>query len=158
MAWKARICFIAKCNVLGQGVSVMSATLADPVRMIQMGAPRLIESDQELEVHTRALFELTAKTDPSADEIDAINLLSTLVQHYEAERFPVPDVPAADMLRYLMELKGLTQADLVPVLGSQPLVSLLLSGARNLTVQHIAALSDLFQVSPSVFFPAQKTT
>jgi HTH-type transcriptional regulator / antitoxin HigA len=133
----------------------MSVTLADPVRMIQMGAPRLIESDQELDVYTRALFDLTAKEDPTGDEIDAINLLSTLVQRYEAERFPIPDIPPVEMLRYLMELKGMTQADLAPVLGSQPLVSLILGGARNLTVAHITALSKLFQVSPAVFFPAR---
>ena len=77
----------------------MSATLADPVRMIQMGAPHIISSDEELEAYTTALFDLTAKEDPTVDEIDAINLLSMLVERYEAERFPIPDVSAHDMLR-----------------------------------------------------------
>jgi HTH-type transcriptional regulator / antitoxin HigA len=133
----------------------MSVTLANPVHMLQLGAPRLIESDEELEIYTHALFELTSKDDPSADEIDAINLLSMLVERYEAERFPIPDLSALDMLRYLMEIKGIKQSDLVELLGSQSLVSMILSGDRNLTTQHITDLSRFFRVSPAVFFPSQ---
>jgi hypothetical protein len=37
-----------------------------------MGAPRLIESDVELDIYTKSLFDLTAKEDPTGDEIDVI--------------------------------------------------------------------------------------
>jgi HTH-type transcriptional regulator/antitoxin HigA len=67
----------------------MKKTLANPVKMIELGAPRLICSDAELEEYTEELFELTAKAKPSVSEIEAINLLSLLVQTYEAKRFPL---------------------------------------------------------------------
>jgi HTH-type transcriptional regulator/antitoxin HigA len=37
----------------------MSTILANPAKMIERGAPHLIHSDEELEVYTRALFQLT---------------------------------------------------------------------------------------------------
>jgi HTH-type transcriptional regulator/antitoxin HigA len=133
----------------------MSATLADPVRMIQMGAPRLIDTDEELAEYTRELFALIAKEEPTGDEIDAINLLSALIDRYQNRRFPVPDVSGLEMLRYLMELKGISQSDLIPLLGTQSLVSMIVGGTRKMTVAHIAALSRFFGVSPEVFFPAR---
>jgi HTH-type transcriptional regulator/antitoxin HigA len=136
----------------------MSATLADPVRMIQMGAPHLISSDEDLESYTNALFDLTAKEEPTVDEIEAINLLSMLVERYEAERFPIPDVSAHDMLRYLMDLKQVPPHDLIPLLGGEPTASMILNGTQTLTIGNVAALSSFFRVSPAVFIPAKASS
>jgi len=67
----------------------MTAKLANVVEMIRMGAPRVIHSDEELEAYTSALFELTSRSDPTADEERAIELLSVLIDRYESERYPV---------------------------------------------------------------------
>jgi HTH-type transcriptional regulator/antitoxin HigA len=66
----------------------MSRTLANPAEMIRGGAPRLIRNDAELAEYTQALFDLTAKPDPSPDEEEAIELMTLLVERYESERFP----------------------------------------------------------------------
>ena len=102
----------------------MSTGLADPVEMIRQGAPRLIHSDAELAVYTDALFDLTIKTNPTPEEEEAIELMTLLVERYEAERYPIPAV------------------------------SLVLSGKRQLNRDHIARLSRRFNVSPAVFFSA----
>ena len=70
----------------------MNVKLGNVVEMIRMGAPRVIHSDEELEAYTHALFELTAKSDPTSDEEHAIELLTVLVDQYESARFPVLDV------------------------------------------------------------------
>jgi HTH-type transcriptional regulator/antitoxin HigA len=129
----------------------MKKTLANPVKMIELGAPRLIRSDAELEGYTEALFELTALAKPSATEMDAINLLSLLVETYEARRFPIEASSPIEVLRFLMEQNGLQQRDLMEDLGSESNVSLILKGKRNLTVQHIQRLSRRFGVPVSVF-------
>ena len=49
-----------------------------------------------------------------------------------------------------MEEHGLKQADL-PEIGSQGIVSEVLSGKRELNVRQIRALAKRFHVSPAVF-------
>ena len=67
----------------------MTTVLADPAKMIAKGAPHVIHNDKELEAYTNALFELTAVENPGASEIDAIELLTLLVERYEEDRFPM---------------------------------------------------------------------
>ena len=133
----------------------MSGTLADPAEMIRQGAPRLIHDDEELTCYTEALFRLTAKERPTDHDEEAIALLSLLIGRYESERYPIPDAEPADLLRLLIESNGLSQRDLIDELGSETTVSLVLSGKRQLTRDHIARLSLRFHVAPSAFFPKQ---
>ena len=130
----------------------MSTALANPTEMIRQGAPRLIHSDEELAEYTDALFRLTAKRHPTREEEEAIELLTLLIERYEAERYPVPDADPVEVLRFLLHQNGLTQRDIAAELGSESTVSLVLSGKRRLNRNHIARLSRRFHVSPSVFF------
>jgi HTH-type transcriptional regulator/antitoxin HigA len=132
----------------------MSTVLANPVDMIRQGAPHIIHSDDELAEYTAALFDLTAKSDPMPEEEEAIELLTLLVDRYETQRYPLPDVEPAEMLRFLLDQNGLSQRDVAAELGSESTVSLVLSGRRPLNRDHIARLSERFHVSPAVFFPS----
>ena len=132
----------------------MSTALADPVEMIRNGAPRLIHSDEELEKYTQVLFELTGKARRTRYEAEAIALLTLLIDRYESERYPIPDASPAEVLRFLLAQNGLSQRDIAPELGGEATVSLVLSGKRPLTRDHITRLSRRFRVSPAVFFPA----
>jgi HTH-type transcriptional regulator / antitoxin HigA len=129
------------------------AVLANPADMIRQGAPHVIHSDEQLAEYTAVLFNLTAKSDPTRDEEEAIELLTLLIDRYETERYPLPDVEPAEMLRFLLDQNGLSQRDVAADLGSETTVSLVLSGARSMTRDHIARLSARFHVSPAVFFP-----
>jgi HTH-type transcriptional regulator / antitoxin HigA len=130
----------------------MSTTLADPAEMIHLGAPHLIHSDEELEGYTKALFRLTAKEETTPDEDEAIELLTLLIERYEADRYPVPAADPVTVLRYLMERRGLNQKDLIPEFGVESTISLVLSGKRQMNKDHIERLSHRFNVSPAVFF------
>ena len=130
----------------------MSTVLANPAEMIKQGAPHVIHSDEELAEYTKALFELTAKADPTPEQEEAIQLLTLLIEHYESEHYPVPDADPVDVLRFLLDQNGLSQRDIVAELGSESTVSLVLSGKRRLNRDHIERLSRRFHVSPSVFF------
>ena len=63
----------------------MSTVLANPAEMIAHGAPRVIHNDAELEMYTDALFRLTALESPSGSEVEAIELLTLLVELFVAE-------------------------------------------------------------------------
>lgn len=64
----------------------------------------------------------------------------------------VAKLGGVDVLRLLMEQHGLGVVDL-PEIGNKSLVSKILNGGgRNLTRDHIAALSKRFSVSPAFSF------
>lgn len=130
----------------------MSTALQNPAEMIRRGAPHVIHSDAELAEYTKTLLELTAKPNPTQEEEEAIELLTLLIERYEAEHYPVPDADPMDVLRFLLHQNGLSQRDIAAELGSESTVSLVLSGKRRLNRDHIARLSQRFHVSPSVFF------
>ena len=121
--------------------------------MIAHGAPHVIHNDAELEVYTDALFQLTALERPSRSELEAIELLTLLVEHYESEHYPIPAADPASVVRFLIEQQNLTQRDLIPQFGSESAVSMFLSGHRNLTVEQVRKLSARFKLPADVFIP-----
>ncbi|OAI46488.1 hypothetical protein AYO45_01725 [Gammaproteobacteria bacterium SCGC AG-212-F23] len=80
-----------------------------------------------------------------------LNLVASNIAAYENQRYPTKKITAIDMLKFFMEEHGLGQEDL-PEIGSQSLVSKILSGERQLTLEHIRSLSKRFGVSPNIFF------
>lgn len=83
---------------------------------------------------------------------DLFMLAADVVEQYEKEKYPMPDVSGVPMLRFLMEQHGLKQGDLTSEIGSQGVVSEILAGKRELNRNHIAALSKRFSISPAAFF------
>lgn len=79
-----------------------------------------------------------------------LELVAKNIAEYESCHYPTPVTTPIEMLEFLMEQHGLEQKDL-PEIGSQSLVSKILSGERKLTVEHIKKLSKRFHVSPAVF-------
>ena len=76
--------------------------------------------------------------------------LGSLVETYESQN--VPDFPGdpGQILKSLMSEHGLKQTDMKEI-GSQGVVSEVLSGKRSLNSRQIKALSERFGVSPAVF-------
>jgi HTH-type transcriptional regulator / antitoxin HigA len=81
-----------------------------------------------------------------------LNLIASNVEAYENQHYPIKGLSAVDMVKFFMDEHGLRQDEL-PEIGSQSLMSKILSGERRLTLEHIRRLSKRFGVSPAVFFP-----
>ncbi len=79
-----------------------------------------------------------------------VTLLSDFIADYEDKQTPRPTITGRAMLAFLMEQHGLKQAALSEI-GSQGVVSELLSGKRELTTKHIKLLASRFNVPVSVF-------
>ena len=79
-----------------------------------------------------------------------LDTLGTLLEAYEEQHYAIPNATGAGVLEYLMEEHGLTQSQL-PEVGSQGVVSEVLSGKRELNVRQIRELSKRFKVSPAAF-------
>jgi len=130
----------------------MATVLANPAKMIERGAPHLIESEEQLAAYTKALFQLTREPRPTPAQVKAIELLTLLIERYEETRYILPTSSPADVLRFLLDRHGLRQRDLAAELGGESVVSEILSGKRRLNTAHIEQLSKRFRVSPAVFF------
>lgn len=100
-------------------------------------------------IRTRAEYDAALATveelldrDPASNTADAdrLELLTVLVQDYEARAVPAALPTPIDAIRFRMEEGGLTQKDLVPYIGSKSKVSEVLSGKRALTLTMIRAL------------------
>lgn len=81
---------------------------------------------------------------------ELLDTLGTLMHAYEEKHHKMPECSGAEMLRFFMDEHDLTQSDL-PEIGSQGVVSDILSGKRELNVRQIRALAKRFHVSPVVF-------
>lgn len=79
-----------------------------------------------------------------------VDIVGDLIEDYETEQHPLPETHGIDALKFLMEQHGLKQGDLEEI-GSQGVVSEILTGKRELNVRQIRALSERFGVSTATF-------
>ena len=79
-----------------------------------------------------------------------VDIVGDLIQDYETEQHPVPETKGIEALKFLMEQHGLKQGDLEEI-GSQGVVSEILTGKRELNVRQVRALSERFGVSTATF-------
>lgn len=136
----------------------MSTVLANPAEMIAHGAPRLIHNDTELIAYTDALFQLTALENPSPSQMEAIELLTLLVERYEQAHYAIPAADPVSVVRFLIEKQGLAQRDLIPQFGSESAVSMFLAGQRKLTLAQVRKLSARFKLPADVFIGELKVS
>lgn len=93
--------------------------------------------------------------DPGTTEAEELELLTLLVQDYEAKRFPVSLPDPVGAIYFRMEQQGLSQRDLIPFLGSRSKVSEVLSGKRSLTLSMIRALHSGLGIPAGVLVKEQ---
>ena len=82
---------------------------------------------------------------------DLLDVVSTLVEKYEDQKFPIGGARPRDVLKFLMQEHQLKQADLKKEIGSQGVVSEILAGDREINVRQARALAKRFGLSPAVF-------
>ena len=132
----------------------MAVTELSPIKygkLLATALPKVIETDEELEHFVEILEALdTSPRRLTREETAMQSLLEQLIQVYD-DKIELPDVPPLRMLQYLMEQRGLRQADLLPVFGSRSIASTVLNGKRDLSKTHIRRLAEFFHVSPEVF-------
>jgi HTH-type transcriptional regulator / antitoxin HigA len=76
--------------------------------------------------------------------------IGSLIETYESQHINEIEGNTVDALKALIKEHSLKQSDLFEI-GSQGVVSEILSGKRQLNVRQIKILSNRFKVSPAVF-------
>jgi HTH-type transcriptional regulator/antitoxin HigA len=90
-----------------------------------------------------ALAEAEALWDApeKSPEADRLEVLSLLIQNYEARHHPIPDPDPVAFLLHVMEARGLTRKDMEPYIGSRARVAEILNRVRPLSLDMIRHLS-----------------
>ena len=121
-------------------------------RVLAKVMPRVITTADE---HARMLAEAEKLMDKgdrrTAEEDMILNLIAELIKNYELRHHPLPDPRPHEMLSYLMEQRGLKQADLIPIFKSSGYASDVVNGKRGISKAHALDLAEFFSVSPSLF-------
>lgn len=110
------------------------------------------KNEADYDVLVTALDELLdlIGEDESNPLMSLVDILSDWIEAYDHEHRPMPLASGVDVLRAMMREHGLIQSDL-PGVGTQSVVSEVLSGKRKLNVRQIRWLAERFGVSVETF-------
>ncbi len=114
-----------------------------------LALPHKEEEYQQLVALLDEVIDIVGE-DESHPLASLMETLGTLVETYEMQTIPEISGNPIQTLQSLMEEYNLKQSDL-PEIGTQGVVSDILSGKRKLNVRQIKALSKRFNVSTAVF-------
>ena len=101
---------------------------------------KLIKSEADYDAALTAINGLMGAA-PDTPEGDELEVLVTLVEAYESERWTIEAPDPISAIEHVMEARGLRQKDLAALIGSQSRASEVLSRRRPLTLPMIRALS-----------------
>ena len=110
---------------------------------------RPIRTDEE---HAAALREIEGlmAAEAGTPDGDRLDLLATLVELYEASRWPIEPPDPIEAIRFMMEQKGLSRRDLEPAIGARNRVAEVLNRKRPLTLPMIRRLSGLLELPADI--------
>jgi HTH-type transcriptional regulator/antitoxin HigA len=95
------------------------------------------------------LLEITGD-DESNPLMSLVDIIGDWIEEWDHTHHPMAEASGVEVLGYLMREHGLTQSDL-PGVGTQSVVSEILSGKRQLNLRQIRWLAERFGVSVETF-------
>jgi HTH-type transcriptional regulator/antitoxin HigA len=122
-------------------------------QLLAEARPARIRSEKENERMLAEIERLMDKREGnlSPEEEALFDLVGFLVEDFESRTYPIPDAPPFEILQFLMEQRGLKQADLVPILGTRGHVSDIVNGKHGISKLHAKQMGEFFHVSAEVF-------
>jgi HTH-type transcriptional regulator/antitoxin HigA len=134
-------------------IATRSEKAKDPYFDLVLKFPlRPIRSDKELDAAVKMVDSLLDRKKLKPAEEDYLEVLGNLIEQYESEAHPIAPVSDVEMLRHLIEAKGVSQTEVSKATKiADSTISEVLKGKRSLNRNHIGKLARYFGVSPDVF-------
>ena len=112
----------------------------------------VIKSESQYNTYCKALEDLLESNENSNDSGDEIELLTLLIEKWDAEHSILTEANPIELLHSLMHDHNLKAKDLVAILGvSKGLVSDILNYKKGLSKEIIRILAGYFKVSQEAF-------
>ena len=122
------------------------------VKLLRKALPRPVRTERDNERYLQVaghLMNLGERMTPEQREL--LDLLVVLIERFEAERYSLSAASPVEVLRELMQARGMKLAGLSTLIGSKGVASEILSGERGLSKTNIRRLAEYFRVSPELF-------
>ena len=138
-----------RANTIGAVYGKTEDRYLDLVRQFPL---RPLRTDADLDAAVAVIDALIDRPELVAPEQDYLDVLSDLVEACESEMIPMRPVGDAELLRFLIEQKNVTQAAAASGAGiAESTISEVLAGKRKLNRTQIAKLARYFHVKPATF-------
>ncbi len=114
--------------------------------------PTVIGSEEENDRVLALVERLMSKGENlTPEEGELLKLLGKLVADFEEKFYHLEDAEPHEVLRELMDARGLTQTDLAQLFGSKGRASEVINGKRAISKAQAKALAEFFHVSAELF-------
>ena len=112
------------------------------------------------EDYTATLSQIEKLMDarPNTPQMDELEVLTTLVEAYEAQHYAIDAPDPIEAIKFRMEQEGLKQKDLVNIVRSKSRVSEILNRKRKLTIEMIRNLHKQLHIPIESLFLDYKIT
>jgi HTH-type transcriptional regulator/antitoxin HigA len=138
-------------------VEIMSASISaiNPQKYGKLLArvrPTVIRTEEENNRLLALVEQLMTKGDNlTPEEGELLRLLGKLIADFEVEFYHLEDAEPHEVLKELMDARGLKQDDVGQLLGSKGRVSEVINGKRAISKAQAKALAEFFHVSAELF-------
>ncbi|MCC6389860.1 MAG: hypothetical protein IT167_04590 [Bryobacterales bacterium] len=92
--------------------------------------PRPIHTPEDCEKLTALLMELDDRENPTPEEQELAAVLTILIENFEEQNYPLPEVPPYEALKAILEDRGLRHKDIAPAIGNKGLTSEILRATK----------------------------
>jgi HTH-type transcriptional regulator / antitoxin HigA len=113
--------------------------------------PKVIETDDEYEQFLAVAERLTFKQVQTPEESALYDLVTMLVETYEAQHYPIDRSSPVEVLEHIIESSGIERIELVEIFGSGDAVDRILAGRELINPSQANALAQRFKLSPEIF-------
>jgi len=140
----------------GKGTAVSKVQTYERVAQ-NVGVPRRVSNDREYR-HTLAIIRVLMEKGESMSnaEADLLETWAQLVSKYEEDISPPGDVDPVEMVKFLMEQKGLKNVDLIPAIFSSPSnASEVLNGKKSISKSVGVKLARYFGLPVEYFLTVE---
>ena len=108
--------------------------------------PKPIATEAENDRAIALAEELEHRPNRSLEEETLLDLLLTLIEKFETGHYLIPVGTTGSMLRHLIEAKDLQEKVLLPFLGNEETIALVLNDGRSLELNEARQLAQFFGV------------
>jgi HTH-type transcriptional regulator/antitoxin HigA len=113
--------------------------------VLDTATPHVLRTAEEFDAAVAEVDRLVdLYPEPFTAEFDRLELLSLLVEDYESRHNPIDDrdLTPQDVVDFMLDQRGMTRADLAPIMGGRSRVSDFFNGRRTLSKGQIEALRE----------------
>jgi antitoxin component HigA of HigAB toxin-antitoxin module len=115
--------------------------------------PRPIRDNVDYRNAREIVERLSLQKRRTRDQEDYLEAISLFMEKFDENLFPASErAGAVEVLRHLMEARGMSASDLGRLLGSRTLGPAIVRGGRKISRRNAAKLAEHFKVSSAIFF------